>query len=133
MPSIQDGPFSTLFSPLTLRGNIPLEELVDFGVSTEMASALDRAPTGLCTGWGIPFEIGHVVAIKDHAVSVDLPPARAPWLVFMHTSDQRPIESGPGGIISPMRGEGQLGETERARHGSYLVAMDDRTIVDPRR
>jgi|GEM_PF-1383123 len=37
-----------------------------------MAAALEHAPSGDCVAWGIPFEIGGVVAIADQAVSVEL-------------------------------------------------------------
>ena len=47
MPRIQDGPFSTLFTPLQVKGTLTLLELADIGVSTEMALAQDSAPTGL--------------------------------------------------------------------------------------
>jgi hypothetical protein len=75
-----------------------------------MSAALEHAPGGACVGWGIPFEIDDVVAITSQAVSVELSPVTAQWLVFMHASDLRPVEPGPDGFISPMRGEGQLAE-----------------------
>jgi hypothetical protein len=75
-----------------------------------MADALEHAPSGACVAWGIPFEIGDVIILQEKAVVVDLVPTQAQWLVFMHTSDTRPVEPGPGGFISPMRGRGQLAE-----------------------
>jgi hypothetical protein len=110
MPSVRDGPASSLFGPLTLKGNVPLSKLVDIGASDEMLLAAEHAPHGACVAWGIPFEIGDVVAVSDQAVTVDLSPTTAQWLVFMHTSDLRPVQPGPQGFISPMRGQGQLAE-----------------------
>ncbi len=68
------------------------------------------APSGSCVSWGIPFEIGEAVILTDKPVSIELAPTRARWLVFLHTSDLRPLEPGPGGIIAPMHGEGRLAE-----------------------
>ncbi|MHC4480976.1 MAG: CehA/McbA family metallohydrolase [Planctomycetota bacterium] len=48
--------------------------------------------------------------LEHKAVSVKLPPVRAPWLVFMHVTDLEPIEWNEDGFISPTRGEGRLGE-----------------------
>jgi hypothetical protein len=110
MPSVQDGPSSPLFAPLPLDGNVRFSELADMRVSAQMASALEHAPLGKCVAWGIPFEIKDAVAIAEEAVSIKFRPTLARWLVFMHTSDLRPTRPGPGGFISPMRGEGQLAE-----------------------
>jgi len=108
---------------MTLKSNVPLSGLTDVGISNEMALALEHAPSGTCIGWGIPFEIGDVVAITRQVVSVELRPTTAKWLVFMHTSDLRPVKPGPGGFISPMRGEGQLGE----HAADYVILYADGT------
>ncbi|UCH70634.1 MAG: hypothetical protein JSV29_01210, partial [Candidatus Bathyarchaeota archaeon] len=110
MPSVQDGPRSSLFVPLALKGNVPLFKLAGIGISDQMSLALEYAPSGTCVAWGIPFEIGDVVAITRQVVSIELSPTKMQWLVFMHTSDLRPAEHGSAGFISPMRGEGQLAE-----------------------
>ena len=123
MPCVQDSPSSSLFAPVPLNGNMPLSKLVELGTSDEMAAALEHAPSGACVAWGIPFDIGDVVAIADEPVSVEFSPTVAEWFVFMHTSDLRPIEPGPGGFISPMRGVGQLGE----KAASYTMLYSDRT------
>jgi hypothetical protein len=123
MSNVQDGPVSKQFIPLPLIGNVTLAELADVGISAEMAAALEYAPTGLCIGWGIPFEIGNVIVLMDQAVSIDLPLTTVPWLIFMHTSDLQPNEPGPGGFISPMRGEGQLGE----HAANYVMLYADGT------
>jgi hypothetical protein len=112
MGAIIDGPASSLFFPLSIHSqvSVSLDRLAEFGVSEQMASALAEAPRGTGVSWGIPFEIKDVIVIKDQPVSISLDPLTARWLVFLHTSDVRPLLPGPGGIISPMRGEHQLAE-----------------------
>jgi hypothetical protein len=123
VPNIQDGPSTPLFAPLPLKGNVTLSDLADVGISEEMAGALEHAPSGKCVAWGIPFEISDIVAISEQVVSVELSPTLAQWLVFMHTSDLCPMETGPDGFISPMRGEGQL-----AQHAAdYVILYADGT------
>ena len=123
MPSVRDGPSTDLFKPLPFKGNMALSKLADMGVSAEMAAALEHAPLGACVSWGIPFEIGDVVAIEQEPLAVDLEPTEAQWLVFMHTSDRRQVASDAGGFTSPMRGEGQLGE-----HAvDYVILYEDGT------
>ena len=67
-----DGPHTSRFTPLRLNGNAELTDLSEFGVSPEMVAALDRAPRGNCVGWGVPFDVGRVVALADAPVHVDL-------------------------------------------------------------
>ena len=129
MPSVQDGTASSLFAPLTLQGNLPFGRLADAGISSEMYHALDHAPSGACVSWGIPFEIRDAVAVSRQAVSIQLGPTTAPWLIFMHTSDLRSPETGPGGIISPMRGEGQLGEHAADYVMLYADGTEERVPV----
>ena len=106
----QDGPRSSHFTPLTLKGNATLPELAGISLSEGMSSAREQAPRGSGVSWGIPFEIGAVVALQDQPVSAALDPTTARWLVFLHTSDVRQVETNPHGFISPMRGRGQLAE-----------------------
>ena len=106
----QERPSSSLFTPLAFKGNSPLCKLADRGISNAMSAASVHAPTGKRVAWGIPFEIGDVLVVKDQDISMELSRTKAKWLVFMHTSDERPLEAGPGGFTSPMRGFGQLGE-----------------------
>jgi hypothetical protein len=123
MSNVQDGPKSSLFVPLTFKGNVSLSELASVGISDEMSTALEHAPSGACVAWGIPFEVGDVVAVTDQVVSVELSPTIAQWFVFMHTSDLRSVELNPGGFISPMRGEGQLAE----HAADYVILYADGT------
>ena len=83
MPTIQDGPVSTLFTPLPFKGNVAVAELADIGLSAEMTAAVEHAPTGLCSGWGIPFEIEDMLVLTDQALSIEFPTTAAPWLIFM--------------------------------------------------
>jgi len=123
MSSVQDGPSSSLFTHVTLEGNVPLSGLPDVGISNEMTLALEHAPSGTCIGWGITFAIGDVIAIIDQAVAVELSPTTTRWLVFMHTSDLRPANPDPSGFIAPMRGEGQLAE----HAADYVILYADGT------
>ena len=85
MPNIQDGPRTPLFEPITLEGNTAVNQLVAFGISDEMSAALEHAPVGNCTSWGIPFEIEELVALKEQMVLVQFRPKLVQWLIFMHT------------------------------------------------
>ena len=121
MHNMKDGPSSSHFNPLPFKGNVTLFGLRDFGISSEMVQAADHAPSGQCVGWGIPFEIGDVAAIRDRPVTIEFAPLAARWLVFMHTSDARPVEPSPAGFFSPMRGEGQLAE----HAADYVLLYED--------
>ena len=123
MPQVQDGPRTTRFAPLPFQGNIALADLPGDGISPQMAAALADAPTGECTGWGIPFRVGDVILLRGEPVYVEFPPAMAQWLVFMHTSDLRAVGPGPDGFYSPMRGQGQLGE----HAADYVMLYQDGT------
>ncbi len=124
MKNLNDGPVSARFSPLLFKGNLQWEELrVERGVSETLAAAVPHAPRGSCAAWGIPFEINDPLLVADEPVSVAVGPVQADWLVFMHTSDKRPLEKSPGGFISPMRGEGWLNE----HAADYVIQYDDGT------
>ncbi len=123
MPSRHDGPQSPHFTPLNLKGNAQFPKVENFNLSKEMSEALDEALTGSCTAWGIPFQVNEVVILADKPVRVDLPPTQARWLVFMHTSDIRPLVHDEHGFTSPMRGEGQLNE----QAATYIIRYADGT------
>jgi hypothetical protein len=99
MHNMKDGPSSSHFRPVPFKGNVTISGLRDFGVSGEMAQAAEHAPNGQCVNWGIPFEIGDVVAIRDRPVTIEFAPLVARWLIFMHTSDVRQIEPSPVGFF----------------------------------
>ena len=121
MPSVQDGPRSPHFAPLPFRGNTGLADLPCAGISEEMGTACEHAPTGTRVSWGIPFEIDQVLILKEQPISIKMEPTKTEWLVFTHTSDLRPIESNEHGFISPMRGQGHLGE----HAADYVVIYED--------
>ncbi len=123
MPSIQDGPSSPQFAPLALKGQVASLEMAGQDFSDDMAGATEQAPSGDCVAWGIRFEIGDVVALRDRVVSVDFTPTLAPWLVFVHTSDAQPVGPDADGFISPMTGEGQLAE----HAADYVMLYEDGT------
>jgi hypothetical protein len=117
MAALKDGPASANFRPLYLKGNTNFSRLANASrtdnlsnLSKDMAAALEHAPTGACVSWGIPFEIDKVVLLAGYPVSLEIDPIQARWLIFLHTTDIRPLQPGPGGIIAPMRGQGQLAE-----------------------
>ena len=130
MPSIHDGPASALFTPLTLQGNASLPGLSGRGLSADMAAALEHAPSGACTAWGIPFQIDEVILLTGQPVSIQIQPTTAPWFIFMHTSDTLELEKNAHGFVSPMRGPGQLGQSA-ARYG-MTYADGSQAAVDIR-
>jgi hypothetical protein len=121
MPARKDGPASVLFAPLTLAGNVARSRLGRAGLSARMAENARHAPSGPCVAWGIPFRIGKVVVLKDKPVSVRLRASRARWLVFLHTSDDRPLEKNADGFIPACPGNARLGE----RAAEYVVLYAD--------
>jgi hypothetical protein len=129
MSNVQDGPKSSLFVPLTFRGNVSFSKLTGLGISDEMSAALEHMPSGDCVAWGIPFEIGDMVVIPDQAVSVEFNPITAQWFVFLHTSDLRPLEPGPDGFISPTRGVGQLAEHAADYIMRYADGTEERIVI----
>ncbi len=111
MSPIVDGPMTPSFKSPPFIGTVSLDDLPQCaGISTEMAQGAQHAPRGDCVAWGIPFVVDKVVVVSETPISVALPPTRARWFVFLHTSDVRPLERNASGFISPMRGAGQLNE-----------------------
>ena len=123
MPPSVDGPATSRFAPVALRGSLALSDLALADVSPEMAAAAGHAPTGTCVCWGVPFRVGKGLLLHDGPVGRKVGPVKAPWLVFLHTSDHRPIERDESGFISPMRGAGQLNE----HAADYVIVYADGT------
>jgi len=127
MPAIQDGPGSSHFQPLPFKGNADLAALVagpkngPFGLSDEMAGALQHAPGGDCVCWGIPFEIGEVLILSEQPVALEIAPVEARWLVFLHALDVCPPTERPDGLISPAPRSGRLG----GRVADYVMCYAD--------
>ena len=121
MPSIHDGPHSPLFEPLVFKGNTTLKGLAGVDIPEKMKENLAHAPSGACTCWGLPFEVGRVACIKDTPLSVTTAPTKAQWLVFMHTTAPEPLEWNEHGVISPTRGAGRLKE----QVADYVICYAD--------
>jgi hypothetical protein len=124
MARIIDGPASTNFAPIALSGGRLLSEVSAERVSPELAAALAKAACGDCVCWGIPFTVAEPVVVAD--LPVDLAfgaPVTAEWLVFLHTSDLRPVTEWGAGPWAPPSGEGRLGE----HAADYVVRFGDGT------
>jgi hypothetical protein len=121
MTSFRDGPASPYFKPIQFEGNLTPGTLGNSGISKDMLAACEDAHRGPCVGWGIPFNIHHFIVLKDQPYSIEFEPIMAQWLVFLHTSDHRPLDIAQSGFISPMRGEGQLAE----HAGDYVILYED--------
>ena len=70
MPAINDGPVSSRFTAVTLRGNASIASLGRAGVSDYMAERAGFAPSGNCAARGVPLKIGRVVVVRDRPVTV---------------------------------------------------------------
>jgi hypothetical protein len=117
---LKDGPASPNFRPVALRGGLPFEDLPG-RISEGMAGAIEHAPRGESVAWGIPFTIGDAFVIRDGPLSAPVEPLRAGWLVFLHTSDEHPLEPNPHGFFAPMPGAGRLNE----HAADYIVIYED--------
>ncbi len=101
---------SPRFSPVPLEGNIQLGEIAAAGVSQTMGAAASRAPSGTIVSWGIPFDVGKVIMLRDDPVTERFDARRSQWVVFMHTTDIEPLDWNEDGFLSPTHGEGRLPE-----------------------
>ncbi|MHB1317470.1 MAG: CehA/McbA family metallohydrolase [Anaerolineae bacterium] len=123
----RDGRSSRLFRTLPFEGGTSWAALSTAPELSEgMRAVLADGSPGISVGWGIPFEMHDPVILASEPVVIDLPDCRTRWLVFMHTSDVRPPElaqgaEGGAGLLSPMRGEGRLGEVA----ARYVVIYED--------
>ena len=132
MTTINDGPSTKRFFPITIEGNYTLSRLSRSSLSRAMKDTVKNAPQASCVSWGIPFEIDKkIVFIKDKPVDIPIDNLNVPWLVFLHTSDNRQIDTNEDGFISPMRGAGMLGEL--AANYTILYADGSKVIQPIRR
>jgi hypothetical protein len=131
MKNLVDGPSSLNFRAIPLEGNRSFEALAKVpGISTNMVKAAAEAPRGECVAWGIPFQVGQPVLISNQPVRVILQPFKAPWLVFMHTSDIRPLEKEASGLIKPpIRGAGHLNEQAAVYIVEYANGSQERLEI----
>jgi hypothetical protein len=116
-----DGPASSNFKPLALKGNASLSKLAARGASEKMTAAAVHAPIGSCVSYGIPFQVGRVLVLRDKPIVVPLAGLKAQWLVFMHTTDEPEMGRNASGVITPMRGPGGL----RERVADYVLIYGD--------
>ena len=127
MSTLKDGALSPHFFPVPIQGNRKVDDLTpEAGITPSMAVAVKMAPRGDVAAWGIPFQIGDPLLVKEKPVSVPVTPFQARWLVFMHTADGFLIESGPGGLVhpdprQPFSGEGRLNE----HAADYVIVYAD--------
>jgi hypothetical protein len=122
MDQLNDGPITSRFRALPFQGNLSWNELTaERRVSEDMVRAVEYAPRGSSAAWGLPFEIGEPLLVNDGPVNVAVGPVQAEWLVFLHTSDSRPLEKNASGFISPMDGEGRLNE----HAADYVIVYAD--------
>jgi hypothetical protein len=110
MTVMPDGPGSALFQPVRLSTRQTLRDLARAAVTDELKSRLSDAPQGSCVCRGIPFLADRIVILGESPVAFALAGLAARWLVFLHASDARPLETNAHGFHSPMMGEGRLGE-----------------------
>ena len=122
-PGAKDGPASTLFTPIVLPGNTTLSDLAKADLSEAIRSQWGKALSGNCVGWGIPFVVHRVVLARDAAIDLKWSPIRAPWLIFMHTSDVVAPERNSDGFPATARGDYRLGEPI----ANYVIHYDDGT------
>jgi hypothetical protein len=115
-----DGPVSKLFTPIRLAGGTPLAKLrCHSGLKEDTRDALQYAPVGGCTSWGMPFDASKIVCAVDKPVTVKFCATKAPWFVFMHCTDVIPFDTRADGFPSPVRGIGRLAEDAATYTFSY--------------
>jgi hypothetical protein len=111
----EDGPATSKFAPVPLRGNASFDDL-------KWAEA-SAAPRGPFIAWGIPFRIDRPIVLKEHPVTEAVASLKAEWLVFLHTAEVKQVERDEHGLTQPMYGAGYLGE----HAADYAVVYADRT------
>jgi len=118
-----DGPASPLFKPISIGGNRSPESFKEGELSPEMMAAMEAAPAGPGVAWGIPFNIGsEMIYLKNETVQADTEPFTGKWLVFLHTSDHKPLNRDKSGFFEkPFTGVGHLNELA----ANYVVRYTD--------
>lgn len=116
-----DGPATRNFTPIALKGNTTFADIARSATSEPLSSAVTRPPQGEVIGWGIPFDVGRPYFVKDKPAVIELPGLKAQWLVFLHAADVKPVTDPEGQIITPVRGEGWLGQ----KVADYVFLYED--------
>ena len=133
MKEMHDGPQTSRFRAVPLKGNETLKGLAKDKYAGSIRKACAHAPGGACTGWGIPFEIGKVVVVQDRPVSLPLDSLKAGWLVFLHTSEFNPAPQDENGFVRPYHGEGRLAEHAADYVFGYADGSEERVAIRRRR
>ena len=123
-----DGPVSDSFHVVPILGEAGLEEIPEEKLSQEMHEARIHAPSGDCASWGIPFRIGNPLLLVNGPRKLAIS-EKARWFVILHTSDRRPVTEDAHGFISPMRGQGQLGEHAADYVFQYEDGSEERAVI----
>jgi hypothetical protein len=122
-PSFYDGPASPHFNTVDIIGNTTRAHLQPGLVSERMAEAVNSAPKGKGTAWGIPFLIPeNIIYLKNEIHEIQINPISGNWLVFLHTADLYPlIQSKDGLYEKPFKGIGHLNEAV----ANYVIVYED--------
>lgn len=112
---------SSRFTPVTLAGSLDLRQPAAAALPQAWAEALALLPHGSFVAWGIPFEIRRGALLQQQPVSITIAPVRAPWLVFLHTTQPAVLTPDAQGFFKPARGPEPLGEIV----ATYTVAYAD--------
>jgi hypothetical protein len=123
-PVLYDGPASPLYEKILFNGNSAFSSLGN-ALSETMAAAVDQAPVGEGTAWGIPFHIPESpILLKADSFGLQITPVRANYLVFLHTSDLINLKDKDGKAYTlPFKGRGQLNEEV----AEYIILYADGT------
>jgi len=122
-PELYDGPSSPMFKMVPLKGNHEFSSMKQL-LSGEIADAVEHAPVGQGTAWGIPFNIPEKgIVIKDKVFSFKAAPFIANWLLFLHTSDTNVRSGNQMDQKQPVKGPGQLNE----HVADYIIIYKDKT------
>lgn len=115
-----DGPASHYFNPAIIRKTD--QRLHESNLlSSLMIENLQHTPEGTNICNGIPFTADTNLLFSNNSISVSIEEEKAAWIIFLHTTDQQELTYNEHGIISPMKGEGFLGETA----AEYTVVYKD--------
>lgn len=122
-PSLHDGPASPLFNSLDIVGNLNIVDLLSGRVSERMAEAVDSAPKGKGTAWGIPFFIPqNIIYLKNEPYQFKTNQFSGEWLIFLHTADLYPLKRSENGLYEkPFKGIGHLNEAV----ANYVILYED--------
>ncbi len=117
---------------MPLKGNVSFDDLKQAGLSQTMTEAIPQAMRGSCVSWGIPFQIDRPLLLDRQPFTQETPGLKAGWLVFLHTTDAKPLERDERGFIRPMRGEGYLSEHVADYVIVYADGSEERQAISRR-